>query len=429
MDRRYFLMGTAATAARTAVASPNDTLRVACVGIRGRGRSHIEGFGKLPNVELAAMCDIDEAVLAKRIGEIEKSGKKKPQGYTDLRKLLEDKSIDIISIATQNHNHTLQTVWACQAGKDVYVEKPCTHNIFEARQIVAAARKYNRMVQHGTQGRSSEACREAVEKMRAGLIGDVYMGRGLCFKWRDTIGRAAEEAVPAGVHYDLWLGPAPKRPFTRNHFHYNWHWFWEYGSGDIGNQGIHQMDMARWGLGVTYPVRVSAMGGHYMFDDDQQTPNTLVATFEFDGVGKRKMLVFEVRHWMSNHEAGLGEGKTKDSNTIGVVFYGSKGYLTVGGGYKTFLGKEQTPGPSGKAGGDHFANFVQAVRSRKRTELNAEIEEGAISTVLVHLANMSYRLGRSIRFDPATLTCPGDAEANKLFTRDYRAPFTVPTKV
>ena len=203
-------------------------------------------------------------------------------------------------------------------------------------------------MQHGSQSRSSGAYREAVRKMREGYIGEVYMSRGLCFKWRDTIGRAAPEAVPAGVHYDLWLGPAPKREFTKNRFHYTWHWFWDYGNGDIGNQGIHQMDAARWGLGVKYPVKVSAMGGHYMFDDDQETPNTLVATFEFNEGGKKKLLVFEVRHWMSNHEAGIGEGKSKDSNTIGNIYYGSKGYIVfgAGGGYQTFMGKEQEKVPA-----------------------------------------------------------------------------------
>jgi predicted dehydrogenase len=261
--------------------------------------------------------------------------------------------------------------------------------------------------------------------LREGIVGDVYMARGLCFKWRDTIGHAREEAVPAGVHYDLWLGPAPEHAFTRNRFHYNWHWFWDYGNGDIGNQGIHQMDLARWGLGVKYPTKVSAMGGHFMFDDDQQTPNDLVAMFEFEEGSKKKSLVFEVRHWMSNHEAGLGE--KGDSTTIGNIFYGSKGYLVFDGpGYRSYLGKEQQPGPARAEGGNHFANFINAMRSRKQAELNAPIEEGAPSTMLVHLANISYRLGRTLYFDAATMSCKGDDEANRMFTRDYRKPFVVP---
>ena len=183
-----------------------------------------------------------------------------------------------------------------QAGKDVLVEKPCSHNVFETRQIVAAARKYDRIVQHGTQTRSAEAVREGIGKLREGVIGDVYMARGVCFNWRDTIGRAAPEPAPKGVHYDLWIGPAPVKPFTRNRFHYNWHWQWDYGNGDIGNQGVHEIDVARWGLGVTYPTKVSATGAHVMFDDDQETPNILNAMFEFEEGGRKKMLVFAVRH-------------------------------------------------------------------------------------------------------------------------------------
>ncbi len=429
MQRRHFLMGTLASAGAQALrSSPNDTVRVACVGLHGQGREHIRRYSAMPNVEIAALCDVDESVLNQRLAEFDKAGKKRPATFTDLRKLLDDKTIDAISIATPNHHHTLQTVWACQAGKDVYVEKPCSHDMFEAKQIVAAAMKYNRLVQHGTNSRSS-IVREAIQHMREGLIGDIYLARGLCFKWRDTIGRKPVEPVPAGVHYDLWLGPAPEHAFTQNRFHYNWHWFWDYGNGDLGNQGIHQIDVARWGLGVKYPVKVSAVGGHFMFDDDQETPNTLNAAFEFDESGKRKMIEFEVRHWMTNHEAGIGEG----SNTVGAVFYGSKGYLSVWdedhGKYQTFLGREQQPGPSGQDRGNNWANFIEALRTRKQEDLNAPIEEGAISTTLVHLANISYRLGRTLHFDAATYSVKGDAEANRMFRREYRKPFVVPEKV
>ena len=436
MERRYFLTSAAAAAAAVAgkrlKAAPSDTVRIACVGLRGRGKDHIRGYSNLPNVEIVAMCDVDESVLNERAAGLEKTGKKKPETYVDIRKLLENKEIDAISIATPNHSHTLQTIWACQAGKDVYVEKPCSHNIFEAKQIVAAARKYNRMVQQGSQSRSSVALKEAVQRMREGELGDVYMARGLCFKWRDTINRTPVEPVPPGVHYDMWLGPAPLHAFTRNRFHYNWHWFWDYGNGDLGNQGIHEVDIARWGLGVKFPVKASAIGGHFMFDDDQETPNTLNCAFEFNDNGKRRMMEFEVRHWMSNHEAGIGDGANrKDPNTIGNEFYGSKGYMAISGysSYKTWMGKEQTPGPSAQKGGDHFANFIDAVRSRDRNSLNAEIEEGAASTVLVHLANISYRVGRTVQFDPETMTIKDDAEATKLMTRNYRKPYVVPEKV
>ncbi|MCC7496591.1 MAG: Gfo/Idh/MocA family oxidoreductase [Bryobacterales bacterium] len=432
MDRRHFLMSSAATGAtfaRRAMAAPSDTVRVACVGVRGQGRSHIKNYLGMNDVQIAAICDIDESILDSRLADVEKATGKRPDRYIDVRKLLEDKSIDAISIATPNHSHTLQTIWACQAGKDVYVEKPCSHNMFEARQIVAAKRKYKRIVQHGTNSRSGVAIREAAAKIREGLIGDVYMTRGLCFKWRNTIGHTPVESVPAGVHYDLWLGPAPLSPFTRNRFHYNWHWNWNYGNGEIGNQGIHEVDICRWLMGVKYPTKVSAIGGHFMFDDDQQTPNTLTTTYEFNDGGKRQMMVFDVRHWITNHEAGIGGDKP--GSTVGNVFYGSKGYITIDGygDYKSFLGREQTPGPRLHEGGNNWRNFIDVVKSRDESKQNAPIDEGAISTTLVHLANISYRLGRTIHFDAENYRCTGDDEASRMFTRDYRAPFVVPENV
>jgi len=432
MDRRYFLMSSAGVAGslRTSqLASPNNTVRVAVVGIRGQGGSHIGMYSRMPNVEIAALCDVDENVLNKRLAEVEKRGKKRPAAFTDFRKLLEDKSIDAVSIATPNHWHTLQTIWACQAGKDVYVEKPCSHNIFESRQIVAAAKKYNRVVAHGANSRSGPAIIEAMQKMREGLIGDVYHARGLCYKWRDTIKRTPVEPVPAGVHYDLWLGPAPKREFTRNRFHYNWHWFWDYGNGDFGNQGIHELDICSWGLGNRYPVKVTALGGHFMFDDDQETPNTLAVLYEFDGAGKRQMMSFETRHWITNHEAGIGGDKP--GNTVGNIFYGSEGYLVIDGygKYWTHLGREQKPGPARAEGGNNWANFIDVVRSRKFADLNAKIEHAAISCALMHLGNIAYRVGRALRVDPTTGDILGDDEAKKLMTRAYRKPFVVPEKV
>jgi hypothetical protein len=274
--------------------------------------------------------------------------------------------------------------------------------------------------------------KEAVQKMNEGELGEVYMARALCFKWRDTIGKTPVSDVPAGVDYDLWTGPAPKRQFTKNRFHYNWHWFWDTGNGDLGNQGIHEVDIARWGLGVKFPTKITAMGGKYMFDDDQETPNTINALLEFDVNGKKKLMAFDVRHWMSNHESGIGEapgrnGK-KDPNTIGNEFYGSKGYLAIDGytKYQTWMGQDQKPGSAASKGGDHFLNFIEAVRSRKRSDLNAEIEEGAASTICMHLANLAYRTGRTLHFDEKTMTVVGDHEANKLFTREYRKPFVVP---
>ena len=432
MNRRYFLMGSAAataTQAARAFQSPNDTVRVAVVGCGGRGNSHMSAWTSMPNVELAALVDVDDSHSERYVGSLQKAGKKAVPTFRDIRKVLDDKNIDAVSIASPNHWHTLQTIWACQAGKDVYVEKPCSHNVFESRQIVAAARKYNRMVQMGSQSRSSPALQEAVQKMRDGEFGEVYLARGLCVKARNTIGKTPVEAVPPGVDYDMWTGPAPLRPFTKNRFHYNWHWFWDTGNGDLGNQGIHEVDIARWGLGVTHPTKVSGIGGKFMFDDDQETPNTMSAAYEFNVGGKPKMMTFEVRHWYSNHEAGInGE---RPGNTIGNTFYGSEGYLVIDNynKYYSFVGKDQKPGPARTERDKHYENFIAGLRSRKREDLNAEIEEGALSCVLVHLANISYRLGRTLHWDEKTWTVKNDPEATKMLTRDYRAPYIVPAKV
>ena len=448
IKRRDFVARSAGVLATTSAATkigegfsilqgrPNETIRVAVVGVRGQGNSHIREYLRMENVEIAALCDIDNSVMTRRSDEIEKASGKRPKGYVDLRKLLEDKSIDAISVATPNHWHSLMGIWACQAGKDVYLEKPCSHTYWEGRKVVEAARKYNRIVQHGTNSRGSVALREAMQKLEEGVIGDVYMARGLCFKWRDTIGKKVDAPVPEGVDYDLWLGPAPKRAFNPNRFHYNWHWNWDYGNGDIGNQGIHEMDIARWGLGVTLPTKVMSMGGHYMFDDDQTTPNTQVATLEYDRKGKKVMLVFEVRHWMTNNEAGIGQrrdasGLVTDSNCIGNIFYGSEGFMAIDGytSYKTYLGKKQEPGPSRREGGSTWVNFIQAVRSRKREDLVADIEEGHLSSAAMHLANISYLTGRSIDFDPVKEQIRNDTAANAMLRRTYRAPFVVPEKV
>src|SRR5206468_1917698 len=407
----------------------NDRVRVAVCGLNGRGKDHLDAFSRVPNVEIAALCDVDESLLNKRRGDA-RGG---PRLFADVRRLLEDQSIDAISIATPNHWHALMAIWACQAGKDVYVEKPCSHNLWEGRQLVRAAEKYSRIVQHGTQSRSAPALIEAINHLHRGTFGDIYLARGLCFKWRDTIGRAPPEPIPVGVDYDLWTGPAPLKPFTRNRFHYNWHWIWDTGNGDLGNQAVHQLDAARWGLGVTFPTRVSATGGHFMFDDDQETPNTLACVFEFDQPGgRRKVMEIEVRHWITNNEAGIRGGLLNRHNTIGTIYYGSNGYLAAGNedsfSYESWFGRDRKPGPRGHSDNDHFANFINCVRSRKKEELKAPIEEGHISCALVHLANASYRLGRELRVDPGSGHVIGDAEADRLLSgqdRGYRAPFAV----
>jgi predicted dehydrogenase len=462
-DRRDFLKAGVAAAAifqPSRILGANERVRVAVIGLRGRGLDHLKTYRGIANVEVAAVCDIDENVITTRLADIERMGMPKPKTYVDIRKVLEDKSIDAISVATPNHWHSLMGIWAVQAGKDAYIEKPCSHSWWEGKQLVAATKKYNRIVQHGTQSRSSIGAREAVQHLRDGLIGDVYLSRGLCFKWRDTIGRKPIEAIPAGVHYDLWLGPAPDRGFTQNRFHYNWHWFWDTGNGDLGNQGIHEVDTARWGLGVKFPNKVSAIGGHVMFDDDQETPNLLNCTYQFDGAdGKRRIMEFEVRHWMTNNEATINKfGKsslppaglqadakvapnkkdlgpaTGKPNSIGNIFYGPKGYLAIQEytAYKSWLGEQQEPGPSGSGKENNFENFIDCVRSRKAENLNAPIEEGHISATLVHLANVSYRLGRTLTFDPETEQVIGDTEANRMLReadRGYRPGFQIPDNV
>jgi predicted dehydrogenase len=431
----------------------NDRVRVAVVGVRGQGFVHVRGYAKEPNAEVAAICDVDENILRERLADMEKLGLPKPKTYTDFRQVLDDKSIDAVSIAAPNHWHSLMGIWACQAGKDAYVEKPCSHNLWEGRQLVQAAQKYNRVVMHGTQGRSAGGYLEGIKRMREGLIGDVYMARGLCFKWRDTIGRKPVEPVPPGVHYDLWTGPAPLKPFTHNRFHYNWHWIWDTGNGDFGNQGIHELDVARWGLGVKFPNRISAMGAHVMFDDDQQTPNVLNVAYEFNMPGgKKRLLEFEVRHWITNPEADIGTpafgggdipaavGNAKENKkkaplyAVGNIFYGSRGYVAMNGydSYKSWIGESQEPGPHAKAAGNNWANFIDCVVSRKKENLNAPIEEGYISTTLLHLGNASYRVGRTLQFDPEKQEVIGDEEASKILRdgdRGYRKPYVVPEKV
>jgi predicted dehydrogenase len=456
-------LATAASAKR--VVGANDRIRIAVVGIRGRGWDHVKGYKPIENVDIAYFCDVDENVLRKRLADAEKLGIPKPQTYVDVRKLLEDKNVDAVSIATPNHWHSLIGIWAAQAGKDIYIEKPCSHNWWEGRQLVKAVDKYKVICQHGSQCRSSAAILDAMDHMRSGLLGDVYMARGLCYKWRASIGHAPVEPVPPGVHYDLWTGPAPLKPFTRNRFHYNWHWIWDTGNGDLGNQGIHEVDLARWGLGVKLPTKITAMGGHFLFDDDQQTPNVLTVAYEFKSPNaKTKFMNFEVRGWMTNHEAGIGTPEFSGGedggvpaaglnvsnsaahksqaglgpasgapSTIGNLYYGSKGYLAISNynAYKSFLGESGEPGPEKVASekNEHFVNFIECMRSRKAENLHAPILEGYLSTTLVHLANASYRLGRTINFDPETESVLNDSEATELLKGTYRAPFIVPEDV
>ena len=454
MGRRRFLQAGAVglgslLASRPAWAGANNRVRVAVIGINGMGRNHIRAYSQLPDVDVVAICDVDENLFPKAIEELfVKQGRPKPKTYTDLRKLYEDKDVDAVSVVTPNHWHALAALWAIQAGKHVSVEKPCCHNIQEGRQLAAAAKKAGVIVQDGAEQRSNPAAQTMARFLAEGGLGEVYLAKGLCYKWRAPIGRLKDEPVPAGVNYDLWLGPAPRRPFNPNRFHYNWHWNWDYGNGDIGNQGVHEIDVARWGLGVKLPTKVHASGGHFMFDDDQQTPNALMATFEFPNPNgaaeKKKILQFEVRGWITNTEdpfwmpkrrdaspsaAGIGDGGYMGTagNVVGNLFFGSKGYMVKNvDEWRTYMGEAREPGPTGQGEANHYANFVNAIRDGEPAKFNANMDEAFYSCALIHLANISYRLGRSLEFDPETLTVPRDGEANRMLTRQYRAPFSLP---
>jgi len=428
IDRRSFLLGTSLALPLRAA---NERVNLGVIGTGGRGRNHIELFGEQPDCRVAAVCDIDTERTDRAVQIVEKMHGVKPKVYQDLRKMLDDKDLDAVSVATCNHWHALATIWACQAGKDVYVEKPASHNIWEGRRMVEAARKYKRIVQAGMQSRTIRHKQRAMELLREGAIGKVYMAKGLCFKRRQSIGKSAVEPPPATTDFDIWLGPAEKRPFYPNRFHYNWHWFWDTGNGDIGNQGVHEMDIARWGLNKsTLPLRVHSNGGKFIYDDDQETPNTQLAVFEYDDC----QLVFEVRGLLTGGEASISyDGR----NFIGNIFYGSEGYMVVDQkGFQIYLGegrelaqKMDYTEPRIWDTAPLVANFIAAVKSRKQAGLAADILEGHLSAALCHMANISYRAGRKLTFDPGTEAFVDDKEANALVWRQYREPYVVPAQV
>jgi predicted dehydrogenase len=370
--------------------SPNEVLRVAVLGLNGRGQSHLGGFMKRAGCEVVAVCDPDEQVLMnKGVAVVEKETGKTPAAFQDLRKLLEDRNIDVVTIATPNHWHALASIWGIQAGMDVYVEKPVSHNVSEGRRIVDAARRHRKIVQTGTQSRSSTATRQMIDFVRAGGIGEVRLARGLCYKRRKPIGPRGEYSVPASVNYDVWSGPAPLHAPTRPQFHYDWHWQWDYGNGDIGNQGIHEMDMARWGLGVDDLGRgVVSYGGRLGYEDAGETANTQVSIYDYGD----KTLVFEVR--------GLETAPFKGA-MVGVIFEGTQGYAVKGNEGCAVFDLAGNPVKKFSGGEDHFGNFVKAVRSRKVEDLNADVLEGHLSSALCHLGNVSYRLGEPVSVEEA----------------------------
>jgi predicted dehydrogenase len=428
---------------QTRVIGANDRVNMAVIGFHGQGQTHIEQLTKMPTVRLKTLCDIDERLFPENVKAVEAKQGVAPGTEWDMRRVFDDKDIDAISTATPNHWHALCTIWACQAGKHVYVEKPCCHNIFEGRKMVEAARKYNRMVQVGFQNRSFKEVQAAMKFLHDGGIGEVYMARGLCFKPRDPFPPLPDGEPPAEVHYDRWLGPAPKRPFNPNRFHYKWHWQWDYGCGDIGNQGPHQFDIARWGLNKNeHPVKINSTGGIFGFGDcPQQTANTQSATYEYaDG----KILEFEVRGLYTNYESiEMQAEKGRRGIIIGNLFFGTKGWMHLNDTeWFTFMGRKNEPGPScaggevhnslvltGSGAGGIFENFINAIRSGNHKDLCSDVESGHMSSALPHMANISYRLGRCLRFDGAEEKFIDDKDANKMLTRKYREPYVVPQKV
>ena len=478
ISRRSFLTRSAAgaafasplAAAARGIVGAHDDLRVAVVGVRGRGNQHIRGFEKLDGVRVVALCDADKNVLHGRVTDLSKKTGREIAGYVDVRKLLEDDSIDIVSIATQNHWHSLMGIWACQAGKDVYCEKPVSHNIWEGRQLVAASEKYGRIVQCGTQSRSNPGLRDAIAFVQQGGLGEIRLSRGLCYKPRPSIGKVgAPTPIPDHIDYDLWCGPAPKAELMRAKLHYDWHWVWATGNGDLGNQGIHQMDMCRWALGEdALAPTVISVGGRLGYDDDGETPNTMVTLFDYPSAP----LVFEVRGLP--RKAGDKQMDRFMGAGIGCVIHCEGGWLSItsyaGGVAYDNAGEEVK---KFRGGGDHFANFVKAVRSRDVADLNAPIVEGHLSSALCHMGNISYRvgevaptrritsavqndiplaeswgrmrdhlaanrvdldatpatLGARLRLDPETERFVDHEAANRLAKGTYRAPFVVPAEV
>lgn len=480
-SRREFLRGATAAAgvaawrasSWSAVAGANDSLRVAVIGFHGRGRDHIEGYRKLKGVRVVALCDVDSEVLEKEAARLAGLGNAVAK-YADVRKLLESKEIDAVSIATPNHWHSLMGIWACQAGKDVYCEKPVSHNVWEGRQLVNAARKHGRIVQAGTQSRSSPALHEAVDWVRAGNLGKIQVARGFCYKPRQSIGKVGgPRPAPANVDYNLWCGPSPMHPLMRKNLHYDWHWVFETGNGDVGNQGIHQMDIARWFLGEqSLSPRVLSVGGRLGYVDDGNTPNTQVILHDY----RPAPLLFEVRGlprgaefqspslWSKNMPDYRGVG-------IGVILDCEGGFVRVPN-YESAVAFDKNGAQIVRfeRGGDHFANFVGAVRSRRSSDLNAPIEQGHLSSALCHTGNISHRLGEvlppgeirerlrwnatfsdafgrmaehlaangvdleknrltvglTLTMDPSTETFGSSSEANQLLRDPYRDPFVVP---
>lgn len=442
---------------------PSDRINVGVIGIHDRGgyyagTGHTANFTRIKETRVAAICDCVDYLFPKAIKDIENLGGTRPETYGDYRKMLENKDLDIISIATPGYWHALMEINACQAGKDVYVEKPVSYTIDEGRKMVQAARKYNRIVQAGTQRRANRLAMKAIKMLRDGVIGDVYMGRGTVYRSRPSIGKKPDTPVPQGVNWDLFRGPAPMIPFNENHYFYNWHWYWDTSTGEFGNNGIHYLDIIRQGMGLTeHPLKISCCGGFYAYnrESDQNVPNFQVGTFEY---ANGAIMELEVRSLPTPSEPWTH------------LWLGTKGYAILGNDFQVFLSDNGTATVDGKSGSAafstgrqqdrsttpslvvtqadvdpdprwdeivkagidyHFQNFVDCVKSRNYRGLIADIEEGHISTAMMHMGNTAYRLGRKLVFDGKTEKYVNDKEANNYLSRPDggRKPFNIPKEV
>lgn len=427
-DRRTFLLSAGATAAGISLVSsaagkeaPSDRIRLCMVSARGRITSLARNFAKLPNCQITHVCDVNEPIMpafAKMIGDIQKHT---PKCVQDLRNVLNDRSIDAIVVGTPDHWHALATIWGCQHDKHVYVEKPVSHNVFESRQAVEASRKYKRIVQTGTQSRSVPHYVEAIEYVRLGKLGKVHMAKAWNSQLRRKVTAAKDSAVPKGMDWNTWQGPAPERPYNERRHTYGWRWMWDYGTGDMGNDGVHDLDIARWGLGVDYPSSVTCTGDKLFFgkDDIQETPDTQVVTFTFDS--PKSVLLYEQRLWTPYHLGG---------HENGVAFYGTDAYMLIGRRSWKVVGRGNKVIFDKKVGFSdvpHLENWLSCIKSGKRPA--CDIEDGHRSTLLAHLGNIAYRVGRPLKFDGKTEKFVGDDKANELLRREGRKGFEIPEKV
>ena len=444
MDRRHFLQRTGqgavaasgvALMARSAAAGKapaSERIQVGCVGVGGRAASLLRMFAAQKDVDLVAVADIDSRRIPAAQETVKQINGKKPEAHSDFRRLVDNQAIDVLVVGTPDHWHAIPTIMACQAGKDVYVEKPDGHNMLEGQRMVAAMRKHKRIVQMGTQARSGEHFLAAIDYIRTGALGKVLVAKAWESARQGAIGHPPDSAPPDGVNYDMWLGPAPKKPFNPRRFHGHWRWFFDYGSGDLGNDGVHRLDFARWALSaaveaqgeapLTIPTKISALGGKWYFDDMQEWPDTYQINYQYSGEpGKAgKILTYEMRIWTPYNYYDEGEG---------AVIYGDQGYIVLGNrrwrafGAKNKLVKE---GSGNNDGVSHIRNFLDCVKTRRKP--NADLETvGHPTSLLCHGGNVAWKLGRQVELDPVTELFVDDAEANRLRTRpEYRKPWLLP---